>query len=483
MRRKEFLSLLSLLSMTVMLMGCGDASATNENTIEEIVVDDAAEELSKEGNDLATEEKSEESSEVVAEEATDFVEPKLSLSTIIDENVLFDDGTVKITAKSLEFKYNSPVLNLEFENNGDKTLTFISGSLGYSCNSVNGYMDESMYVNVSVDPGKTATESVYINADLLKVLGISNVKEIGIAFDIKDDDFNQYTTTGPLIITTSDADIPDNSEDSFIDCVKNGYFEKIGYATVDYFSEENLMNVEELKILSEGVFTNAEGEISAFIELENSTDQQVEMAVSDIEINGLMLCSGGWTSRTINEGKKCLLTIGITDVADYAGGTLQEMGITEISTIGFAADVNDINNNDLYDENIVIRLSENESSVQSDGTELYNANDIRILTQTVTEDDSDINILLRVENNSQQEAKFDVEYDSLSINDKMSDFLAHSTTIAPGKAGILKIEINSWCFEDSGITSLEDIESVECTVEIKDKNYNDIDSAVVKMEF
>ncbi len=45
-------------------------------------------------------------------------------------------------------------LNLTIENNSDKDLSFTSGSMGYGCNAINGYMIQGGYMNADVSAGK-----------------------------------------------------------------------------------------------------------------------------------------------------------------------------------------------------------------------------------------------------------------------------------------------------------------------------------------
>ena len=61
------------------------------------------------------------------------------------ETVLVNEGGVKITATGLTYTTYSVELGLAIENNSGKDLSLISGSLGYSCNSVNGYMVDEGY--------------------------------------------------------------------------------------------------------------------------------------------------------------------------------------------------------------------------------------------------------------------------------------------------------------------------------------------------
>ncbi len=457
--------------MLITLGGCGTNNTSGKTDV-----------IEKEEQSEATvsdEEDTEESEETAAEEIAD-----LSLDTTIDETVLLDDGTVKITAKSLEFKYNSPVLNMEFENNGDKALSFISGSLGYSCNSVNDYMVSVMYANVDVAPGKTADESIKIDADELKLYGITNIREIGIGFDIQDDDYNEYLKTGPLTITTSDSDKSGEKQSSFIDTVNGGAFKKAYGYSIDRVTEDDFLDDDNIKVKAEAVMTNKDNEKTVMFEAENVTDKQLYFSTSDIEINGVVMSSGTWKTDAINPGKRAVITIDISKVVEYAGGTLEDYGISDISTLGFNAKIHDFNMNDLNEKEVELTLSDSETSFSGQGEEVYNDNDLRISSQKVTKDEYDnIHILLQAENNSSDEADFDVKYGSLSINDKMIDCIADSLSLKPGKKGIIDIKISSYDLDDAQIEETSDIKNAECTVQIKDDNYKDIDEPVINLSF
>ena len=58
----------------------------------------------------------------------------------IEEMVLVDESDVKITATGLKYTAYDVKLSLAIENNSSQDLSFYSGTSGYNCNSINGYM-------------------------------------------------------------------------------------------------------------------------------------------------------------------------------------------------------------------------------------------------------------------------------------------------------------------------------------------------------
>ena len=70
----------------------------------------------------------------------------------IEDTVLVDEKNVRITADNLTYSAYQTTMDLLIENNSDQDLSVISGSIGYSCNAVNGYTVFSMYVNENLPP-------------------------------------------------------------------------------------------------------------------------------------------------------------------------------------------------------------------------------------------------------------------------------------------------------------------------------------------
>ena len=132
--KKKMAAALTSIFIAASLAACGGNSGTGSPTANTDQVQES--EAATEQTEPADEQTSNQQDE--SQTATET--GKLSLDTTIEETVLFEDDNIRIIAESLDFKYNSPYLHLKFENNGDKALSFVSGSIGYSGNSVNGYM-------------------------------------------------------------------------------------------------------------------------------------------------------------------------------------------------------------------------------------------------------------------------------------------------------------------------------------------------------
>lgn len=212
----------------------------------------------------------------------------------ITETVMYEENGVKITATGLSYSDYSVELELTIENNSDKNLSIISGSAGYSCNSINGCMVDGGYLNCDVAAGKKANDSIEFSYDSLMLYGINEIADMEIGFDISDDEYN-HTYTGPKQITTTAFDGYDYSTNHYQDTITSkAAMNTYGYEMV-HFSKESLYDANGISLLSSGIMTNRNGNSILLLELENTTSNMVHLSTTDIAINGLVICSSTWS--------------------------------------------------------------------------------------------------------------------------------------------------------------------------------------------
>lgn len=435
------------------------------------------------GNEQQTENNSSEttSSDEKSEQSNEKLET-FNKNASIAESVMVDEGGVKITATGLNYRNHSVELELTIENNSGKDLSFISGSLGYSCNSINGYMVSDGYLNCDVANGKKANDSISFRYDGLMLYGINEIADIEIGFDMSDDDYN-HTYSGPRQVKTSAFDTHDYS--------KNCYQEAItGHAamnTYDYdithFSQDTLYDMNGIKLLSSGVMKKQNGETALLLELENTTSDIVYVSTSDIAINGLVVCSSTWSSDAINPGKRSIVDVEISSVLNSEYWDIY--GIKEVGSVALSLSLRNSDRNEIADKTSVeIVVPGAKAEYDATGDEIYNNGGLRIVAKTVLEDSSeyssDMYVLLLAENKSGKTLTIDEVYDSLSVNDFMTDYSYDSKELADGECAVLEIKLWESSLEDNKIGSVSDVKEVEVGFEIKE-GHNTIDEPVVKI--
>ena len=254
----------------------------------------------------------------------------------IEPTVIYDENGVRITADQLTYDNFSAELSLAFENGSDKKLSFISGSAGYHVNSVDGYMIDVGYVNCEVEAGQSATDALTFDFNELNIYGITEIADMEIGFDISDDEYNSVYT-GPVQIKTSAAESYDYTVNTYQEILNNGAFENAFNSTVNYFSDDDLYSNYNICVTSVALMTNSDGEPVLMFEIENNSQSEVVVSINDVSINGNIVREDHWSSDNINAGKKRLVDLQLTDLADGYEGDFS--GISNASSISFTFSV------------------------------------------------------------------------------------------------------------------------------------------------
>ena len=246
----------------------------------------------------------------------------------IEETILYNSDDILITATELGYTDYSADISVVIENNSEKDLTFISNSIGYSCNSVNGYMIADGYINSSVAAGKKANETLSLSYDMLRLYGIFEIADIEIGFDISDDEYN-HIYTGPCQIRTSIADQYDYQRQSYretvVDELKDAYgIQSVGTVTltmefenqegekigdpamitvenpnaVSEFSQEGeeVYNSDSIRIVMKDVIeedSEYSGDMYVLLMVENKTSENITITdvYDSLAVNGYMMDS------------------------------------------------------------------------------------------------------------------------------------------------------------------------------------------------
>lgn len=250
----------------------------------------------------------------------------------IEKVTIYNENNIKIIANELTYGNFSAKLSVTFENNTDEDLSFVCGSLGYSVNSVNGWMVNDGYLNCDVTAGQTATETISFNFNALNAYGITSIADIEVGFSIHDTEYN-YTYTGPLQIKTSIADKYDYLTNHYQSVITNGAFENRFNCKINYFSDNKLYEKYNICINSVAVMTNSDGEPMVVLEISNNSNEQVYIEVEDIKLNDYSVYDSTWSSEDITANKKYIIYLSLTDLADKYEGDFTD--ISKIKNISF----------------------------------------------------------------------------------------------------------------------------------------------------
>ena len=407
------------------------------------------------------------------------------LKGTIEEAVLVDQDGVKITATGLDYTSYDAQLALTIENNTSEDLSFHSGTLAYSCNSVNGYMFDGGYLAADIPAGKKSNETVSFSVSELTALGITDIADLEIGFDISDDSYDTYLQTGPLPLKTSLADTYDYKANTYRDSINGGALASLVSYTLNHFGEETLFDQCGVRVISQALITNSEGERALFLEVENTSAEQVSVILGDFHVNGLMIQSKNFTTNTVNPGKRRVITAQLSNMLEDA--CWEVFGVMELGDITFTLSLEDGDRNSLCPPaEVSMDIPGVQSGFDAGGEELYNENGIRIVYKGLVADSSsfmdDIHALFLVENSGSATASVSVAYDSVSVNGFMTDAWPPSRDILPGRSAVLDLSLQGDSLEENGIHDMDAIDEVEAGFTIQDSSYKTIAEPVVTFD-
>lgn len=384
----------------------------------------------------------------------------------------YDDTDVIITATELTYSSYQVSLELLIENNRDEDIRVRIYETGAGGTSINGYMFNGAYLYTTVTAGKKATDGISFYYDELLDLGINQIADLEISFDIFNDDYD-HDFTGPLALATDGATTYDY--DALV------YQKHIQDKKADFkrqhFATDLIYDIDDIAIVSEALITSSDMTI-LMLEAINVGDEVRVLELDNVTINGLNVASSFWLDTTVNAGKRAVLKIDLSEILPpvfwevYGIDTTLSVRLTLEQTDGEFGVL-------VAAETLEIMFSDEQPTLDTTGEEHYDDNGIRIVSKAILMDEDSywysIYVLLLVENNSGSTIDVGIEYNSLSVNGFMTDYFAPSGRLVDGDFAALLIELYSSSFEDNNIEGVDDIEEVEFVVFIEGDAYHEID--------
>lgn len=482
---KRWLSLVLVLALGLSLAACG----ANKENVEPMEVENSgifeqegANTLQEEAlteNEAETPPPTQEPTPTKEPESVKAKEDSFSLKGTIEETILVDEKGIKITATDLSFGKNAAELSFLIENNTDSDLRFMSGTWGYSCNSINGYMVDTGSVSTNVPSGKKTRETMRFDYDELEIYGIKNIAEIGVGFLVDEaDTYKDVLETGPIAIQTSIADSYD---------FKNERFDaNNGIGAVEFNTEEVFFDQNEIKVTSMTLFKNTYDDQYVLMEIENNSDQMIYAKTKSIAIDGIEVCYSTWSSDAVSPGKKAILSIRTSALLDEPEYEL--LGLTTVNEISFNLEIEDEERETtLASGEICVQIAEKEEWGTRINEAIFADGGVKVYAIGLTKDkysfSDDVHMFFLIENNTDGMILADVKRNSASIDGFLIDEISFGAYISQGKAGILDVELQGNSLDKNGINGIGEIKSLELTLEIKNEHYREIAQQTVTLEF
>ena len=480
---KKSLSILSALAIMLSLTACNGDMGNSGNSGTSVQSGSTAESQS-----TVQEESSTPSSTSDSEEKPQMNNSaklgEFKQTATISETVMVDENDVKITATGLNYQNYAFELELLIENNSTKDLSFVSGSMGYCCNSINGIMVSEGYFNCDVPAGKKATDNIHFNYNGLMLYGINELADIEIGFDISDDDYN-HTYTGPRQVKTSVSDSFNYGENRYQATINSDESKNTYNYTIEHFKAEDLYNENEIKVVSAAVMTNKDGNKALLLETVNNSSEQINLVTSRIGINGLLVQNADWSYDLINPGKTCIVDIDLSKILRDSYWDIY--GINDIGELSLELTAKRSDGSIITDAKpIAVKINDSNAKFDASGNEVYSGNGIRIISKGVVESGLDYSknmyAMFIIENTNSERITVDDVYNSLSVNGFVCDYSFPNTTIEANGYAMLEVTLRESSLESNKISAASDITEMEVSVDIKNGS-DKLDSPIITVKY
>lgn len=406
-----------------------------------------------------------------------------NFSASIEETVLLDDMGVKITAKDLSYTNYSAELQILMENNSDQDLKFLSETLAYSLNSVNGYMMPIGYVAEDIASGMSSAKTVSISFDELSMYGIQDIADITMGFEIQSGN-EAYLKTGPLEIRTSAADSYDYSKDTFAEVMDGAALPSAYGFSIDFRGSEKLLEDYGLKISNQYVITNKDGEKNLFMEVVNDSENNLHIVSADVCVNGMNVSSGTWDSESISAGKRGLLTLELDRL--ISKGTLELLGMKKYTDCSMMLKVVDEEMNAIGSKEVAVSFDGTSSPDKFAGEIVYERNGYTFQTVGLMEDpfeySDDVHALVLMKNTSGQEVYVSTMFNDVYANKTKVSDITYGRTVKDGGYALIDISLTGYDLKEKGLDA-STITEVSTKFDISDGNYNTYDEPEVTLTF
>lgn len=480
MKKRISIAITALLAVS--LVSCGTAPSESTNDTQNTVAENSVSSTSEDNNDDESEEDTEDINEDESEDEDDTEEYSSNSDTaeidksikLIEPTVIFDKNGIKVTADNLEYTSYEAKLDVTIENTSDTKYKYYAGAGGYACNSVNGYMFNGGYATGSVDGGKKTIETVKFSYDEMFIYGIDKIAEIQLGIMFEDDDYNRIYG-GDVPIKTTAYDGYDFNKNYFVEQVKSKAIEKAYKCKIDDYKEEEFFNSDGIKVLSAMTLTNKDGDSSLALDIYNDSSEIIYVNFGDLNVNKLAMPYGMYGGGYILP-KKHMISVSNIQQDDI----WPVLGIEKVNDVQFEIKLSNKTHNEQETINtkkdVIIKYSEGTSDFMSTGKEILNNDYVRIIFKGFTKSYDDLIMYLICENKTGDMIQLSDDYDSLSINDMMTDYSYFGNDIAAGSCGVMEIRLYDEALKKNKISSEDDIEKLEITLKILNDSYDELDT-------
>ena len=391
----------------------------------------------------------------------------------IKETVLADEDLFRITANCLE----ASTLYVIFENKGDSTLTFSSVETDGMVNTVNGYANDTGTYE-EVGPGESIESDISLGGR--PELGIEKIADIQHGFEVRDEETYDLIARVPVHLQTSAADY-DYSGESFQKMVQDLKQMEQKNMTLNWFTDQVEYECAGIRILSAALISRADNEPELYLEMENTTDENLYFYSDAVALNGLYITLD-IEGVLVPAGKKAVSrhnrVYGLVDetVAGLFGleepRTLTVIGVTTTDLEDSTINIQD----PLGSQTFTLQFTDGgEAGVSYQALEeMVNEGGIRLdKVSELMETEDGVEQYFAIVNSSGRDIECNIGFEGNKVNGSDVWMYCITADILPdGATGIMILRLYYDDLHECGISSAADITDLEAVLDVSDTDRN-----------
>lgn len=264
----------------------------------------------------------------------------------IEETTLVDSDEITVVAKDMEYRNDTAYLSIAITNKTKDPFTVLTDTISYSGNYINDYMVSDGYLNCDVAPGATEEEELGFSFGGLEMYGMKGIGEIGLGLRVTDEESKTLFQEIVSVKTSLNGD-PSIKIGDFSDAVSNAENQaEKGYAFTPASSIDQSIEEAGITVVSGAIVTNEENEKSLVLEVENCTNEVVNVTENDISLDGVLASEGRWSTTTVAPGKRAVIDTDLTYISERGDDPID---ISSIKEVGLKLGLADANGNTILD--------------------------------------------------------------------------------------------------------------------------------------
>ncbi len=232
----------------------------------------------------------------------------------IEETVLFDSEGIKVTATGIEYTNYGAELGFKVENTTETEATV---SLGANSGVVvNNFTIPAWNYHI-VSPNETAEDIVSVDFEELELRGIYEIANIGFLLTVEDQDYNLLSET-TVTLPTSIADTYVADDMSYQNSISDPQTaDQYGYEMLNW-NTDTIFDQYGVQFTSVALLKNSDNERYALVEIVNTNDTTITVALRNMDISGKNVVDGTAAYTDVCGQSRGLITIKLDrDIEDY----------------------------------------------------------------------------------------------------------------------------------------------------------------------